>query len=102
MGHKVIVTPPAIEDLRTIVEYIAADNPTRAFSFDEELLNRALGLGELPNAGRIVPEVGDHPVREVIHQAYRIVYKIEATSRVVYVVRFWHAARGEPDIFSKA
>ena len=101
MGYKVILTPPAIEDLRVIAEYIAADNPERALTFGEELLTRALEAGELPKAGRIVPEVGDPTVRELIHKSYRIVYKIEVNAGVVYVVRIWHAARGEPDISSK-
>jgi plasmid stabilization system protein ParE len=98
MDHKVILTPRAIEDLRKIVEYIAADNPGRAFTFGEELLDQALNLGAWPNAGRIVPEVQDPSVRELIHHSYRIVYKINADSRVVYVVRFWHAARGKPQL----
>jgi plasmid stabilization system protein ParE len=96
MGHQVILTPRAIEDLRAIVEFIAADNPGRALTFGEELLERALSLGEWPNAGRMVPEIHDPAVRELIHQSYRIVYKIYAEPKVVYVARFWHAARGKP------
>ncbi|MGA2052006.1 MAG: type II toxin-antitoxin system RelE/ParE family toxin [Opitutales bacterium] len=96
MGHQVILTPRAIEDLRAIVEYIAADNPGRALTFGEELIERALSLGEWPNAGRMVPEIHDSAVRELIHQSYRIVFKIQAGAKVVYVVRFWHAARGKP------
>lgn len=102
MGCKVILTPRAIEDLRGVVEFIKADNPVRAASFGEELIDRALAVGELPKAGRIVPEIGDPQVREVIHQAYRIVYKISADGRIIYVVRFWHSARGEPEVIPKS
>ena len=96
MGFKVILTSPAIEDLRVIAEYIAADNPKRALSFGDELLDRALNLGELPGVGRMVPEIGDSAIREVIHESYRIIYKVYSNSNALYVLRFWHAARGQP------
>jgi plasmid stabilization system protein ParE len=102
MGCKVILTPLAVEDLRAIVEFIATDNPNRARSFGEELVDKALGLGEWPKVGRQVPEIGDEAVREVIHGPYRIVYKIYTDAKVVRVARFWHAARGVPNISPNA
>jgi len=101
MGFKVILTPLAVEDLRGIVEFIATDNSKRALSFGLELVDKALGLGEWPNLGRKVPEFNDETVREVIHESYRIVYKVYAETKVVRVARFWHAARGQPNIPSK-
>jgi len=37
-------------------------------------------------------------VREIIFKSYRIVYRIRAGC--VEVIRFWHAARGTPEIDS--
>jgi len=65
-------------------------------TFGDELLERALSLGEWPNAGRMVPEIHDATVRELIHQSYRIVFKVYAGTKVIYVIRFWHSARGRP------
>ncbi|HTB63860.1 MAG TPA: type II toxin-antitoxin system RelE/ParE family toxin [Opitutales bacterium] len=98
MGLKVILTPRAIQDLHEIADFIAADNPVRAVSFGDELIEQA---GEFPNSGRIVPEIEDARVREVIYKAYRIIYRNKFESGVIYNVRFWHAARGEPNIPSK-
>jgi toxin ParE1/3/4 len=98
MGCKVILTPQAQDDLRDIVSFIAQDNPDRAKSFGNELIDRALTLAELPERGRIVPEISGTNVREIIHRSYRIIYEIFPAREAVYVLRFWHGARGEPEI----
>jgi plasmid stabilization system protein ParE len=102
MDLQVILTLRATQDLREIADYIRADNPARAISFGEELFGRALSVGELPKAGRMVLEIGDAAVREVIHQAYRIIYEIYPDRGIIYVLRFWHAARGKPIILPRA
>jgi toxin ParE1/3/4 len=45
-----------------------------------------------------VPEIGEPSVREIIHGSYRIIYEIFLGQETVYVLRFWHGARGEPEI----
>jgi plasmid stabilization system protein ParE len=47
--------------------------------------------------GRTVPEVGDPAVREIVHGSYRIVYELFRDPNAVFVLRFWHAARGTPE-----
>ena len=98
MDCKVILTPQAIEDLRQAVTVIAQDNPERARSFGNELIDRALSLATFPERGRVVPEIGEPAVREIIHRPFRIIYEIFPEQAVVYVLRFWHGARGEPEI----
>src|SRR5690348_4713135 len=98
MDFKVILTPQALDDLRSIVFHIAKDNPSRARSFGNELIDSALTLATFPERGRVVPEIGDPSVREIIHGSYRIMYEVFPASRVVYVLRFWHGARGEPEV----
>lgn len=98
MGHKVILTPQAQDDLREIVSFIAQQNPERARSFGHELIDHALSLTELPERGRTVPEVSDPNVREIVHRPYRIIYEVFPKQNTVYVLRFWHGARGEPEI----
>src|SRR6185437_7914578 len=75
MGHSVILTPQALEDLKSIVSFIARDNPDRARSFGDELIDKALTLTNQPLRGRIVPELKDQNVREIIHAPYRIIYE---------------------------
>ena len=100
MDCKVILTPQAIEDLRQAVTVIAQHNPERARTFGYELIDRALSLGTFPERGRVVPEIGEPAVREIIHRPFRIIYEIFPDQAVVYVLRFWHGARGEPEIKS--
>jgi toxin ParE1/3/4 len=96
MGVPVILTPQALQDLQEIVSFIARDNPERARSFGNELIDKALSLANLSERGRITPEFSDESVREIVHGSYRIIY--ETLSKKIYVLRFWHGARGEPEI----
>ena len=102
MGGKVILTPQSIDDLKEAVVFIALHNPERARTFGNELIDRALALATFPERGRVVPEIGEPAVREIIHGSYRIIYEIFPEQRVVYVLRFWHGARGEPEIKSQS
>ena len=98
MDFKVILTPQSLDDLEEIVRFIAQDNPERARTFGNELINHALSVRTFPERGRIVPEIEDPAVREIIHGAYRILYEIFSDTATVYALRFWHGARGEPQL----
>lgn len=47
--------------------------------------------GHLDPSGRIVPEVGDAALREIVHGNYRIVYRL--TREAVEIVTVHHGAR---------
>ena len=96
MGCQVILAPRAIRDLEAIVRYIATDNPAAALRVGQALIEKARSTGAFPEAGRVVPEIDDPNVREVIHGSYRIVYRVNNAKGIVEVARFWHAAQGEP------
>jgi toxin ParE1/3/4 len=98
MGSLVILTPQSLADLEAIVRYIAAGSPDHARTFGNILVDTALLAGTFPEIGRIVPEVGEFTVREMIHGSYRVIYEIRGDSKTVFVLRFWHAARGVPEI----
>ena len=98
MGWPVILTEQSQRDLGEIVAFIARDNPARARSFGNELIDRALSIGDFPEMGRTVPELGDPAVREIVHGSYRIVYELLRAPDEIYILRFWHAARGAPDL----
>jgi toxin ParE1/3/4 len=102
MGQPVILTPQSQEDLRHIVAHIAQDNRDRARSFGYELIDKALSIGSMPERGRVVPELNDPSVRELILGSYRIIYEVFRNPDAVFVLRFWHAARGEPEVPRKS
>jgi len=97
MDFKVILTPTAIEDLREIVAYVAKDDAQAAEKLGNGLIEKALTLETLPERGRFVPETKDGETREIGLRPYRIIYYVEKSFGEVYVIRFWHAARGEPE-----
>jgi toxin ParE1/3/4 len=96
MAFKVLVTELANEDLAALVRFIAHDNVPAAERFGLALLEKLKLLQNHPHLGRIVPERADPNLREIIHQPYRIVYRVREHEQVVEVLRFWHSARGEP------
>ena len=98
MGAPVILTTQAQEDLREIVAFIARRNEARGRSFGDELTKKAADLGAHPQMGRVVPKQSDPGVREVIHGSYRIVYEVLDNPSRIFVLRFWHGARGTPQI----
>ena len=98
MGIPVILTQQSQDDLRNIVRHIAKDNPEQAVAFGNLLVDKALSLQSLPERGRVVPEVNDQSVREILHGPYRIIYEVFREPSAVFILRFWHAARGAPVI----
>lgn len=100
MGYQVALTPSARRDLRDIVRYISLDAPERAVTFGQLLVSSTKRLGEFPEMGRVVPEFGDSFIREIIVRSYRVIYRIDPVERRIDVVRFWHGARGTPEVQS--
>jgi addiction module RelE/StbE family toxin len=98
MAFKIIWSLQALEDLRDIVTFIAADNPPAAESFGFLLMSKTDQLINFPQLGRVVPEENDDTIREIIVRPYRIVYQVLASQQMIVVVRIWHGARGEPQI----
>jgi len=97
--HKVILTVRARDDLRLIVIFIARQSsPEIAERVGSALLDKSFSLSTFPERGRIVPELKDTKIREIFYKTYRIVYRLHGNT--VELIRFWHAARGTPEIDS--
>ena len=88
---RVIWTRGAVEDVEAVKAYVARDSVRYATLLAERIVAAVDRLETFPESGRVVPEVGDESLREVIYGAYRIVYRIKAES--VEVVTVHHAAR---------
>ena len=99
MDYRVVLSSSARADLRNIVRYISVDDPERAVRFGRFLVSRTKILGRFQELGRVVPELGDPLIREVIvRRSYRVVYRLNRAEHLVELIRFWHAARGIPEI----
>lgn len=89
---KLTWTELSTEDLSQIFEYIAKDSSRYASITVNKIYNRAQDILVNPYVGRIVPELNDKFIREVISGNYRIVYKIISRTQVD-ILRIYHSAR---------
>jgi toxin ParE1/3/4 len=69
---QIIWTLEALERLIDIEDYIARGNTERAAKFVEQ----AESLLDNPRSGRVVPEIANPDIRELIFNKYRIVYRL--------------------------
>ena len=88
---RVLWAPQAIQDVEAIRAYVARDSAHYADLVVERIVAAVGRLENNPRSGRIVPEVGDESVREVIHGNYRIVYRLKRD--VVEIATVFHGAR---------
>jgi plasmid stabilization system protein ParE len=73
---KLIWTDPSIEDLRAVRDYIGRDSDYYAAALVEQVVLSVERLLRFPKLGRVVPETQDENIRELVHQNYRIIYRI--------------------------
>ena len=66
--------PRAYADLETIGAYHAESAPGYSEMLVRRLMQATERLTTFPTSGRLVPEIGDESLREVIHRNYRIIY----------------------------
>jgi addiction module RelE/StbE family toxin len=90
---RVVITAAAKADLLAIRRTIEADNPTRALSFVEELLNRCLALADTPRAYPLVPRYERFGIRRCVHGNYLIFYRLQPEQ-----IEVIHVLQGARDI----
>ena len=71
---KVIWSPLARDNLKLIYEYISEDYLDLAKTFIQKIVERTKKLSVFPSMGRIVPELQEPSIREIIFKRYRIIY----------------------------
>ena len=90
---RVVITAAAKADLLAIRRTIGADNPTRAVSFVEELLDRCLALADTPRAYPLVPRYERFGIRRCVHGDYLIFYRLQPEQ-----IEVIHVLQGARDI----
>ncbi len=84
---KIIWSPLSIERITEIAQYIAIDNRKSANKWVEEIFISVEQLQQFPKSGRILSELNNDAVREIIHGNYRIIYLIESKQISILTVR---------------
>ena len=103
VNHKrtgiVVWRNTAEEDLAGIVDYIAEDSIEAAMAVFERISTRAAALHDLPDRGRIVPELHHNGIsmyRELIIVPWRIIYRLDGDK--LYVMAVFDGRRNLEDL----
>ena len=83
--------PQALHDVEAICDFIAEDSGYYARFFANTVFKTAERIGTFPKSGRIVPEVDQPNIREVILGNYRIIYRVLETE--IQILTVYHSAR---------
>jgi len=97
--YRVVWATAAENDLKEIIEYIAAESPDNAINVLSKIREHASNLYSLPARGRIVPELQDQGIplyRELVISPWRLIYRIADLE--VYVVSVIDSRRNVEDI----
>jgi toxin ParE1/3/4 len=99
--RRVSWTEQALVSLDESLAYVAADSPAAAEQLLLRLLDSAASLSELTERGRIVPEIAEPQLRELIVAPYRLVYEYdEAHVRIIallHTVQEFRLQRVDPN-----
>jgi len=89
--RRVIWAERARRALEDALTYIAQDSPQNARRLAERAIERGDSLTTFSERGRIVPEVGDPMLRELLMDPFRLMYEVHETE--VRIVGFVHQRR---------
>jgi toxin ParE1/3/4 len=84
---------PARDDLKQIHDYIAKDSKYYARKVIQEIIAKTEKLIKHPEIGRIVPEVSNQNIRELIVYSYRLVYEISESGGNIEILAVIHGKR---------
>jgi toxin ParE1/3/4 len=87
----------ARHDLERVRDWIARDNPERANSYVEELIDACEGLAEFPNRFPLARFRSRRPIRQRPYGNYLILYEVAADH--VEIVGVVHGARDLDALF---
>ncbi len=74
--RRVIWTKSARDGLEEVLSYIAQDSPASARDVAEDFIEVASSLNTLSERGRVVPEIQDPNIRELLVRSYRLMYEV--------------------------
>ncbi|WP_272570062.1 type II toxin-antitoxin system RelE/ParE family toxin [Providencia sp. PROV255] len=94
---KLGISPLAEQDLESIGDWIAKDNPVRALSFIEELYQKCLLIAESPTLYAERPEILPG-LRSCVYGRYLLFFRVLESE--VRIERILHGSRDIPAHFS--
>jgi addiction module RelE/StbE family toxin len=89
---KLVWTKISINDLKEIHDFIAEDSGRYAYITTDKIYSKAQDVSRSPFLGRVVPEINNQNIREIIIGNYRLVYRI-VNDEQIDILRVYHSAR---------
>ncbi len=80
---KINWTRQAVEDIYEITEYYRPQSEKYAEKLIDNIFRKTDNLIAFPYLGRMVPELENERVRELIYKNYRIIYRVFSEERIV-------------------
>lgn len=91
-------TEQAVSDLKNIYDYISKDSHFYAAREVGKIKLRTDYIKLFINSGRMVPELNEDSVRELIEGRYRIVYKVLSQTEV-HILTIHHSSRKDFQLY---
>jgi len=73
-------TTRARREMREILGFIAQENPKAASDLAGRITEGLEHKARFPNSGRVIPEVPEHPARELVLPPCRVFYLVDKAS----------------------
>ena len=89
---KINWTEISLVDMKDLYGYISKDSVYYATITVNKIYNRVNILTRNPRIGRVIPEINDGLVRELVEGNYRIIYRILSEQKID-ILRIYHSAR---------
>jgi toxin ParE1/3/4 len=93
----VIYSDPAKAELRKISEWIAEENPRRAESFIDELIEACERIAKYPESNAVLGNFLGHIVHRKVFGNYLIFYRIKTNQ--IEILHVLHGAQDYSDLF---
>ncbi len=85
-------TDQTLNDIENIAQFIEKDSPKYANIQVQRFFDKAKILETHPHTGRIVPEINQDYLKELIQGNYRIIYRI-VTDNQIDIITIHHSRR---------
>lgn len=89
--RRVIWTEYARDGLEEVLSFIAQDSPASARNVVEDFIEASSSLSTLSERGRVVLELQDPAIRELLVHSYRLIYEVRGED--VRILALVHQAR---------
>ena len=84
-------SPIATDDYESIIKYYEKTAPKFAQNLAKKIMYIIENLIRFPKMGRIVPELENVEIREIIYRNFRVLYRLK--ENILEIVRIIHGSR---------